>query len=50
MTTVALFHCEDYAPARLDPIVRECLSLRAFPRGGRVLVKPNMLAARAPEK
>lgn len=50
MTTVALFHCEDYSPARLDPIVRECLSLRAFPRGGRVLVKPNMLAARAPDK
>ena len=50
MSVVALWHCDEYSPARLDPIVREALSLRPFSPGMRVLVKANMLAARAPEK
>jgi len=49
MSVVALYHCDEYTPARLDPIVRECLSLRKFSRGERVLVKANMLSARAPK-
>ena len=49
MSVVALWHCDEYSPARLDPIVREALSLRPFSPGMRVLVKANMLAARAPE-
>ncbi|MBP3752345.1 MAG: hypothetical protein J6H20_06960, partial [Pyramidobacter sp.] len=50
MPAVALWHCDEYTSAKLDPIVREVLSLRPFSPGMRVLVKANMLAARAPEK
>ncbi len=50
MTVIALYHCPDYSPERLAPIVRECLGLRRFSRGDKVLVKANMLAARSPEK
>ena len=49
MSVVALWHCDEYSSAALDPIVREALGLHAFSHGDRVLVKANMLAARSPE-
>ncbi len=49
MTVIALLRCPSYERERLDAIVRECVSLRHFSRGDRVLVKANMLAARPPE-
>lgn len=50
MTQIALNTCDQYTPEKLDPIVRQALSLRKFTPGDKVLVKANMLSARAPEK
>ena len=49
MSVVALWHCDEYSSAALDPIVREALGLHTFSHGDRVFVKANMLAARSPD-
>jgi uncharacterized protein (DUF362 family) len=53
-TAVALVRCEDYDPARVESAVRRSVDLlggmSAFVKpGDQVLLKPNLLAARAPE-
>ena len=55
MATVSLVHCEDYEPARVKAALQKVLEplggIAGFIRpGARVLLKPNLLSARAPEK
>lgn len=54
MTTVGLQRCDSYAPQQLDAAIRQVLSLSGFDltslKGGRVLVKPNLLTASVPEQ
>jgi len=54
-TVVALVRCEDYDPQAVDSAVRRSVALlggmSAFVKpGDQVLLKPNLLAARAPER
>lgn len=54
-TPVVLIHCTDYDPTRVDIAVRRALDLLGgmaefVKPGDRVLLKPNLLAARLPEK
>ena len=55
MNEVSLVRCESYEPGEVDRAVRRSVDLvggmgRFVSPGDRVLLKPNMLAARAPEK
>ncbi|MGD9124077.1 MAG: DUF362 domain-containing protein [Desulfarculaceae bacterium] len=55
MNTVALLSCPDYDPIKVAETVKRAVDLvggiKAFVRPGqRVLLKPNLLAARPPEK
>lgn len=55
MTVVSLVHCESYDPALVEAALRKVLEplggIRKFVRPGeRILLKPNLLSARAPEK
>ena len=47
---LALYRCASYDPEVLGPIVRQCLSFAPISRGSSVLVKANMISARAPER
>ncbi len=55
MTTVSLVHCESYEPGQVGAALQKVLEplggIAGFVRpGDRVLIKPNLLSARAPEK
>lgn len=54
-TTVALINCTEYDPERVERALRRALDLlggisRFVKPGDKVLLKPNLLAARTPEK
>lgn len=55
MSTVSLIRCESYEPASLEPAVEKAVGLlggmsRFVKPGDRVLLKPNLLSARLPDK
>ena len=55
MNSVALVRCETYNAGALEPAIRKTFDLigginRFVTRGARVLLKPNLLCARSPEK
>ncbi len=49
---VALVSCRDYSPAALDAAIAQAAESGGFPdiRGKKILIKPNVLNASAPEK
>ncbi len=55
MTTVSLVRCDTYETGTLEAAVRKTVDLtggisRFVKPGDRVLIKPNLLSAKAPEK
>jgi len=52
---VSIVRCPDYEPMRLKVAVKEAFDLiggikKFVPKGGRILLKPNLLSARTPEE